>query len=357
MIAYYLCFLFTIHVVWTGSTSIGILLEHGHTLFGDGHYYHVMEEIITAYVRVTTLKLSNDDVTWIAFHPFHKQKWRGKNDRFINSISPICNLLWKNIKLYHIHPFPTANEATIREKLIKYEIPEVDQLIFIDRMKEDHGQVNKMFLKSIAHFNQFDWYQRIISSSLPLQKVSINPKKQLNVIYIDRQATMRKLSSNGHTDFVNHMQMFTEAHNKEHGDTETINFNIVKFENYTFEQQFNMVKHADVLIGVHGNGMTHQLLMHPRRYVIEIFPYIKGSQLSWVYDYYFFSLLMGHRYLCIHNGMPIDTAGYSHDLLMPKALHKNKTGHWPARSNSSHINVDGLRAIIGMILEAKEILM
>ena len=80
--------------------------------------------------------------------------------------------------------------------------------------------------------------ERIISSSLPLQKVSIKPKKQLNVIYIDRQATMRKLSNNGHTDFVNHMQMFTEAHNKEHGDTKTINFNIVKFEDYTFEQQF-----------------------------------------------------------------------------------------------------------------------
>jgi hypothetical protein len=71
-------------------------------------------------------------------------------------------------------------------------------------------------------------------------------------------------------------------------------------EDLSFEEQVKAIQRTDLLISVHGNGLTHSAFMKPHRNVVEIF--VPGVQFIW--DYYTLSKMMGHEYTCIFNGGP-----------------------------------------------------
>ena len=89
---------------------------------------------------------------------------------------------------------------------------------------------------------------------------------KLEVLYISRQANgsgHRLLTNDSHTRLVNIL---------ERDFKDKMNVKIVKMEGYSAEEQIQMASNADIIIGVHGNGLTNTLWMPKGGLVIEMFP-------------------------------------------------------------------------------------
>jgi len=111
-----------------------------------------------------------------------------------------------------------------------------------------------------------------------------------------------------------------------------IKFLNISMEEYSFEEQVNFANATDLLVGVHGNGLTHAAFMKPHRAVCEIYP--TGTEFQW--DYYTLSKMMGHEYMCMFDG----------DVVPPSTFTLGrapctKPGLW-------------LTPIVGMITQLKE---
>ncbi|KAF9442887.1 hypothetical protein P691DRAFT_680626, partial [Macrolepiota fuliginosa MF-IS2] len=110
------------------------------------------------------------------------------------------------------------------------------------------------------------------------------------VTYIDRQGTGRRLTEESHASMVEAL----EALDKE-GLCEV---QIVKMEHVGLREQVRLVARSAIIVGVHGNGLTHQLWMPPseRSTVIEIvYP---GS---YDFDYEMLARNMGHKHYIVWN--------------------------------------------------------
>lgn len=111
------------------------------------------------------------------------------------------------------------------------------------------------------------------------------PPSQLQVCYIDRQDTLRPLPAELHDWLINFD--FTGRVYVRH----------LHMEQLTALEQMMMVAQCHVLLGGHGNGLTHLFWMSPRSFVVEIF---------WNFDFHFdyatSARMMHHEYLGIMNG-------------------------------------------------------
>ena len=77
-----------------------------------------------------------------------------------------------------------------------------------------------------------------------------------------------------------------------------IDFHQIRFEELDFNEQLWQAHDTDVMIGCHGNGLSHIMFMPPRRTVVELVPEHNGLQ----YDYFVMSRLMGHEHVLVaHN--------------------------------------------------------
>ncbi len=56
------------------------------------------------------------------------------------------------------------------------------------------------------------------------------------------------------------------------GNLSHVDLHVVDFASMSFEQQIKTVANTDVLLGVHGNGLSHALFMSPGSTLIELFP-------------------------------------------------------------------------------------
>jgi len=87
-----------------------------------------------------------------------------------------------------------------------------------------------------------------------LNESNLNPEAKENV-YVSRIGTRRSIL--GEEKILKHLK--------------SKNFRIVRAEDYTFEEQLQIFKNVNILIGVHGAGLTHGIWGAPST-VIEIMP-------------------------------------------------------------------------------------
>mmetsp|Transcript_35252 Transcript_35252/g.94376 ORF Transcript_35252/g.94376 Transcript_35252/m.94376 type:complete len:363 (+) Transcript_35252:243-1331(+) len=78
---------------------------------------------------------------------------------------------------------------------------------------------------------------------------------------IDRQNTLRSLPSQEHDWIMATLPNIPD-----------VRFQRVHMEEHDFAAQLAIARGTDVMLGVHGKGLTHQLAMRPGRFVIEYFP-------------------------------------------------------------------------------------
>ncbi|KAF9525431.1 hypothetical protein CPB83DRAFT_838167 [Crepidotus variabilis] len=111
------------------------------------------------------------------------------------------------------------------------------------------------------------------------------------VTYISRQDTPhRRLRTEDDEDLIKAMVAL---------DVEGIcEFQAVKMEKLTFPDQIQLIAKSTVLIGIHGNGLTHQIWMpsSTQSTVIEIF-YPK----MYLHDYEILALNVGHKHYAVWN--------------------------------------------------------
>ncbi|WWD20513.1 hypothetical protein CI109_104989 [Kwoniella shandongensis] len=107
------------------------------------------------------------------------------------------------------------------------------------------------------------------------------------VVYIDRQFTGRRLVDHDAKELLEEM-------NKLHEEG-VIEFHDAVMERLHRTDQFCLALKADIMFGVHGNGLSHQLWMKPGGAVMEIMA-VGG----FARDYAILSEMMGHEYHAVH---------------------------------------------------------
>lgn len=237
--------------------NIILLLETGK--FRDlPHLFHFVELII---IGIAILHCRPNEVDLICIPQYRDDKWKGK-DKPHNE--------WIVTKMF-------PNATVVHETHV---IDKNAKLTVVDRAKCDHGRINKAYLKYIKLFDSWKWFHMV--------DLKVNRVNKPVVTYIDRQfASRRKLPNTVHEKIVSTLV-----------NAPDIEFQHVQMEHMEFEDQVRVAQRTDVLIGVHGNGLTHTMFMKPNGFVCEIF--VPGISFQW--DYYTLSKMMGHEYMCIFDG-------------------------------------------------------
>lgn len=223
------------------------------------HLFHFLELLFVFFA-----KYGNPlEVTQISFPQWPNGSWKGKgihtyNEWIVKKIFPFATIFDKS---------PTPPDE------------------IIDRETLDHAEINKSWAKWIRKFNPYAWAKAVGTLDQSF------PKTKPVVTYISRQgANTRRLHEKSHNNLVQYLQNLSNIH-----------LNIVQMENLPWEEQLKISRETDLLIGVHGNGLSHAAFMHPHRNVIEIFT--PGTTFHW--DYYTLSKMMGHEYVCIFDNGPV----------------------------------------------------
>jgi len=162
-----------------------------------------------------------------------------------------------------------------------------DAVLTVERFGCNMAGINKPWSKYIDRFPADQWHSDILEGLRLQPRVENNDK--LVVGYVDRQNTDRHLPPEHHEWLVDYFS----SHSK-------VQFLQLHMENYSALEQVLMAAKCDVLIGMHGNGLTHQLWMRPGGYVIEYF-----WKYNYQFDYATASQLLNHTYLGILNGRVI----------------------------------------------------
>jgi hypothetical protein len=158
---------------------------------------------------------------------------------------------------------------------------------------------------------------------------------KLVVGYIDRQNTTRRLPDDHHVWLLSYFS-----------DNEKVEFLHLHMEDYSAIDQIKIASRCDVLIGCHGNGMSHQFWMKPRRYVVELF-----FRYHYQFDYGTAAQLMKHNYLAIMNGKVLDRDMFAR---RDPALRRNKKEERNVNEEdaANSFEQEGKAAIEGLIKQA-----
>ncbi|KAG5729540.1 hypothetical protein E4T56_gene15647 [Termitomyces sp. T112] len=110
------------------------------------------------------------------------------------------------------------------------------------------------------------------------------------VTYIARQGSSRSLTDAYHQDLVRAL--------KELEWSGLCQVYVAQMEKMSLTQQLEIMARSTILIGVHGNGLTHQLFMPPssRSTVVEIF-----APKGYVHDYAILARNLGHKHYAVWN--------------------------------------------------------
>ncbi|ORX33241.1 hypothetical protein BD324DRAFT_684385 [Kockovaella imperatae] len=106
-------------------------------------------------------------------------------------------------------------------------------------------------------------------------------RKIPKILYVSRQSSNRKFTEQTHNALMDVLSHFEE--------TGKAKIDYVKWEGLSKKSQVKMSSDADIYLGVHGNGMTHQLWMPPGGKVVECFPLDTFTR-----DYQIIAEFLGH---------------------------------------------------------------
>ena len=190
---------------------------------------------------------------------------------------------------------------------------EVDVTLLIDRVqckREQTTRIHKIWTNYLDSFPAQAWYQATLqglvqrlphdvqetpdtlSSSSMDPSPSLAQSTKLVVGYIDRQQTNRRLPDTFHMWLVQYL--------RQHPAVEFVH---IRMERYAAVAQIQLAQKLDMIVGVHGNGLSHQLWMKPSSYVFEMY-----WDFTFHYDYASMAQLMNHTYRGLYNGQILDAA-------------------------------------------------
>lgn len=116
------------------------------------------------------------------------------------------------------------------------------------------------------------------------------PSNRQRIAYINKQHTDIHLPHWKHESFIASMHRLAA----EYDDVE---FDDLILSELTPEEQFRRISLATIIVGIHGDGLTHLVWMPPRSAVIELFLPLTFSR-----DYQVAAEVLGHDYTVIVGG-------------------------------------------------------
>ncbi|CAB9527734.1 Inherit from opiNOG: EGF domain-specific O-linked N-acetylglucosamine (GlcNAc) transferase [Seminavis robusta] len=312
------------------------------SLNGNGyvHLYHYLEFILYAYTAMdqvantvappaagheTSLSESPVQVAWVHAPHFTRKELKGDKDTnqmiadlafwqsSILGTTKLKGLEDNDDKTRAMHPqytgkMPDGVLEWVREKKRQYQIPrnskrrnnwstmaeEADAVIFVNRHRCDHMALGVMHAKlsNPGYFPSEAWSKDIAqglkdtTSSLEQKE---KDKNKFVACYIDRQNNARRMPDEEHEWLV---QTLTD-----HPD---VSFRHLHMERYPALEQFRISHTCNMMIGVHGNGLSHMLWMPKGSWVVE---YWWDTDFVWCYGV--LALLMNHDFRAFWRGKPI----------------------------------------------------
>ncbi|KIK62619.1 hypothetical protein GYMLUDRAFT_164784 [Collybiopsis luxurians FD-317 M1] len=256
------------------------------------HYYHWWGEIILGFWRVYSMLGQHVDGSFTSL-PFP--------NRFL--LPFVAPGTWRDRAGVNGPLMRAANPAiSIESSGLWNDMIALDETIVFTRV----GLISR----ETAHRHPFGhrWFKMMASTmSLsvpvgfwePLRKavvtrygLSDKPKDSSKpvVTYISRQSTGRRLTNEAHEGLIKSLKEL-----KEEG---LCDVHIPVMEHLNLRDQIELASTTTIMVGVHGNGLTHQLWMPPssRATVIEImFPE------GYVFDYEMLARNMGHKHYAVWN--------------------------------------------------------
>ncbi|KZP34298.1 hypothetical protein FIBSPDRAFT_719926 [Athelia psychrophila] len=122
--------------------------------------------------------------------------------------------------------------------------------------------------------------------------------RKIVVTYISRQDARRHLLDADHAALVTALREYVKARNSEWtadrtGTKREWELVVAKGESMTKDEQVRLFGRTSILLGVHGNGLTHCVLMPPSAVSTVIEMFYPGG---YAHDYEWTSKALGHRY-------------------------------------------------------------
>jgi len=276
-------------------------------IFEDGanvymaHLFHFLEYIIAAIFSVYDLKIATTEVDCIVFPNINGNVWEGNfykhNLHLMKAIFPNLKKIYSYDLLQNIKLKSTVAVKIEREKMDHMCINKMNAVIF---SKVPHYFLEKQLVSMYEYFN--------------LERSKGNEK--LNVLYIARKGGVRILSKKIEENLENTLQSI-----------DSILFKKVYMEDYGFWEQASIAYNVDLVIGVHGNGLSHVFFMKPCTTLIEIFP-----RNSFAFDYYSLCKIKNIEYHAIGENKVLSPQDY---IFSPNVNRKIK-----------RLNFNAIRAII-----------
>ena len=195
-----------------------------------GHLFHDLELYIVAFER---LKNSKNECKNIYFLK--------PNENFEEE--RICNK-WNHVLCFKLFKRPNFNIIDNIEPSL-----EKNSLI-INRKYLDHKNINKGFASSIVDFPTKLWSNCFDNG---------NTNNKFKILYAVRQTTSRRL------DDLSHEQLCFIVN--------SYNGTICDMGSLSIEEQMNVFRNHNVVIGVHGNNLSGIMWMKPNSFVFEILPF------------------------------------------------------------------------------------
>ncbi|KAF5324083.1 hypothetical protein D9619_011227 [Psilocybe cf. subviscida] len=262
------------------------------------HYYHWWGEIILGAVRVySTLSLilgPLPDPARFLLPNIHDHSWRDR----AGVDGPLMRAAWPNTP---IERGDFWNDTAALNQTFVFE-----RAMIISRPAAHKSPFGSVWYKMIAGTMNITapanfWdpvRRRVVLNTIGYLPVVTNEGTVLSaprsaapvVTYISRQRAGRSFLPAAHDSLVKALQ---ELH-----DQGVCEFVEVAMEKMTFAAQVELAARTTIMIGIHGNGLTHQLWMpqSPRSTVIEVF-----WPESYAHDYSMLSRNMGHKHYAVWN--------------------------------------------------------
>ncbi|KAJ3996667.1 hypothetical protein F5050DRAFT_1757906 [Lentinula boryana] len=265
------------------------------------HYYHWWGEIILGFWRVYQCARVSTPL------PFPKRfllpfvdggKWRddpGINGPLMRAVQPAISIetsdQWKDF--YDLDRTIVFNRVAIINRPAAHRYP------------LSH-KYNKMITSTLElHPDNAFWepLQTTLLQNLLGSEFSFSSRRAISndikpvVTYISRQGGRRSLADQDHEELVHRLSELQKEG--------LCQLEIPKMQELSLKEQIELASKTTIMIGVHGNGLTHQLWMPstPRSTVIEIF-----IPEGYLFDYEFLSRNVGHQHYAVWNDTYITTA-------------------------------------------------
>ncbi|KAL7415065.1 hypothetical protein BDY24DRAFT_383603 [Mrakia frigida] len=166
-----------------------------------------------------------------------------------------------------------------------------------------------------------NWYQPVRQAVLRAISAPAPPSvlERPIIVYITRQGSGRSLADQDHTALVEALDNFRDR----------AEVHVAQMQTKTKEEQITLMSRTTILIGVHGNGLSHLVWMDPtpKSTVIEIFPSgLDGpSSQGFNYDYALPAMSLGIKHYSVSDNVALCEPNYPKVNFPPNFHRRNIT--------------------------------